>query len=145
MKLMEKIANGLVYFEGASGTMLQTMGLGPGELGETWNLRHPQKIIDLHRSYLRAGADILKTNTFGANRLKFPQIEGPEGLEAIIRAAVAHAQEARRLAGAEDGLCAAERFIALDIGPTGRLLRRCWPLPFWQTGPLWAGWITPCC
>lgn len=138
MKLMEKIANGLVYFEGASGTMLQTMGLGPGELGETWNLRHPQKIIDLHRSYLRAGADILKTNTFGANRLKFSQIEGAEGLEAIIRAAVAHAQEARRLAGAEDGLCAAERFIALDIGPTGRLLQPLGDLDFEEAVSIFA-------
>ena len=72
MDIQKKINAGLVFFDGGTGTMLQEWGLKPGELPELWNLTHPEKIIaPLHKAYLDAGCDVIKTNTFGANRLKF--------------------------------------------------------------------------
>ena len=61
----------LLYFDGGMGTLLQSKGLKPGELPETWNLTRPDEIIDIHRQYFEAGSDIVLTNTFGANALKF--------------------------------------------------------------------------
>ena len=108
-----------LIFDGGTGTILQSRGLRGGELPETWNLRRPEDIIDLHCGYLRAGCDIFNTNTFGANALKFP-----DDLEEIVTAAVNLAQEARRRCGREDA------YVALDIGPTGKLLEPLGDLPF---------------
>jgi 5-methyltetrahydrofolate--homocysteine methyltransferase len=101
------------------GTILQAKGLAGGELPETWNLKRPEDIIDLHCSYLEQGVNIFNTNTFGANALKYP-----DNLEEIVRAAVELAKEARRRTGREDA------YIALDIGPTGKLLQPMGDLPF---------------
>lgn len=60
-----------MYFDGAQGSVLQEMGLKPGELPEVWNLTNPSKIIDMHKGYLDAGSNIILTNTFGANSFKF--------------------------------------------------------------------------
>ena len=67
MKFQEALYTKRLFFDGAMGTMLQEAGLKPGELPETWNLLHPEKVQAIHRAYVRAGVDILKTNTFGAN------------------------------------------------------------------------------
>lgn len=115
MNIREHMKNEILYFDGGTGTMLQDMGLRPGELPETWNLSHPDCITALHRSYIEAGANIIKTNTFGANRLKF------DNLDAIISAAV---QNARKAAEGNDV------FIALDIGPIGKLLKPLGDLDF---------------
>lgn len=64
MTIQEKIQAGLVFFDGGTGTMLQEAGLAPGELPECWNLTHPEVIQNLHRAYLAAGCNIIKTNTF---------------------------------------------------------------------------------
>ena len=88
MNILEKIKSGITYFDGGAGTLLQSWGLMPGEQPEMWNLTHPEKIIEMHRMYLDAGADILTTCTFGANRLKF------DNLEEIINAAVKNAKTA---------------------------------------------------
>jgi 5-methyltetrahydrofolate--homocysteine methyltransferase len=101
------------------GTILQAKGLAGGELPETWNLKRPEDIIDLHCSYLEQGVNIFNTNTFGANALKYP-----DNVEEIVRAAVELAKEARRRTGREDA------YIALDIGPTGKLLQPMGDLPF---------------
>lgn len=110
--IMDRIGREWLFFDGGTGSILQEKGLQPGELPETWNLLHPDRIIDLHRGYLEAGADIYNTNTFGANRLKFP-----ENLDEIVTAAVKLAKEARTQAGRDD-----DAYVALDIGPTGKLL-----------------------
>ena len=110
--IMERIGWEWLFFDGGTGSILQEKGLQPGELPETWNLLHPDRILDLHRGYLEAGADIYNTNTFGANRLKFP-----ENLDEIVSAAVKLAKEARTQAGRDD-----DAYVALDIGPTGKLL-----------------------
>ena len=81
MTVLEKIKTSRTYCDGGTGTLLQNLGLQPGELPERWNLQRPETIRALHRDYFAAGADIVRSNTFGANRLKF----GDE-LEAVIAA-----------------------------------------------------------
>lgn len=119
MNIMQKLGREWLFFDGGTGTILQSRGLAAGELPETWNLTHPEEIVSLHCSYLQAGCDIINTNTFGANALKYP-----ENLREIVEAAVAHAKKARAMSGRSDA------YIALDIGPTGRLLQPMGDLPF---------------
>lgn len=114
MKITELIKKRTVYFDGGTGTVLQGMGLMPGELPEIWNITHKDNIINLHKSYLDAGADIIKTNTFGASPLKFKD-NTEYSYEKIIKAAIENAKEATK--GYE------EKFIAFDIGPLGKLLK----------------------
>ena len=92
--LRERLGKEWLIFDGGTGTILQSRGLRGGELPETWNIRRPEDIIDLHCGYLRAGCDIFNTNTFGANALKFP-----DDLEEIVTAAVNLAKDARRRCG----------------------------------------------
>ena len=117
--LLERLGKEWLVCDGGTGTILQSKGLKGGELPETWNLKRPEDIIELHCGYLRAGCDIFNTNTFGANALKYP-----DTLEEVVTAAVRLAQEARRRADREDA------YIALDIGPTGKLLEPLGDLPF---------------
>jgi len=107
MNFKERSARGLVFLDGAFGTQLQARGLPPGTAPETWNLSHPDEVRDVHAAYRASGADVVYTNTFGANRLK-----GCADVSGTVAAAVRIAREA---AGA-DGL------VALDVGPSGRLL-----------------------
>lgn len=107
----------LLYFDGGMGTLLQSKGLGPGELPEIWNLTHPDEIIDIHRQYFEAGSDIVLTNTFGANALKFH--DSRYRLKEITEAAIANAKKAASL-GVHDKR---QTYIALDVGPTGKLLK----------------------
>ncbi|MBO5998387.1 MAG: homocysteine S-methyltransferase family protein [Lachnospiraceae bacterium] len=101
-----------LYWDGGMGSLLQAKGLKPGELPETWNLSHPDIITDIAREYLAAGSNLINTNTFGANRLKYP-----DSLKEIIFSAVSHVKDAIRAEGRED-----DAFTVLDIGPTGKLL-----------------------
>ncbi len=119
MGFLERLGREWLFCDGGTGTVLQEKGLKAGELPELWNLTHPEEIVLLHRAYLEAGSDIINTNTFGANALKYP-----DNLREIVEAAVENAKEARRQAGREDA------FIALDIGPTGKLLQPMGDLPF---------------
>lgn len=96
------------------GTVLQNAGLSGGELPERWNITHPDIITSIHQQYFDAGSNVVNTNTFGANALKFNDVE----LELIIRAAVANAREAARKSSGKQ-----EKFVALDVGPTGKLLK----------------------
>lgn len=121
MLFSEFLQNNLVILDGGMGTLLQKQGLGAGELPERWNLIHPEVISDVHRAYFDSGSNVVCTNTFGANLLKF----GEEELEAIISAAVENARRAERTT-----LSTAPTFVALDIGPTGRLLKPLGDLDF---------------
>ena len=126
MNVLECIHHGLFYLDGGTGSYLQARGLRPGELPETWNLCRPEEITALHRAYYEAGSHAVCTNTFGANALKYDGQDGRPSVEEIVRAAVACAQEARQTArgGQRD------RFVALDIGPLGKLLAPLGDLPF---------------
>lgn len=108
MTLLERIKQERIFFDGGTGTVLQSMGLLPGEKPETWNLTHPEEIIALHKAYLEAGCHIIKTNTFGINKDRFTNTG------ALIEAALQNAREARK---SYPGT-----YIAFDMGPTGRML-----------------------
>ncbi|MBR4791608.1 MAG: homocysteine S-methyltransferase family protein [Treponema sp.] len=112
-----------LFFDGGTGTILQSKGLKPGELPETWNIKHPDIIEQLHYDYFTAGANIIKSNTFGAFITKFPL-----NLKAIISAALVNANKARARAKktAEDK----NLFIAFDISSTGKLLKPMGDLDF---------------
>ena len=120
-KLRDILGKQQLFFDGGTGTILQGMGLKPGELPETWNLKHPDRIVQLHYNYFSAGANIIKSDTFGAFITKFP-LE----LERIIKAAIENANEAREKALKDhDNL-----YIAFDISSTGKLLKPMGDLDF---------------
>ncbi len=121
MKFRDILGQELLFFDGAIGTELQKVGLAVGELPEVWNITHPEEVIKIHRSYLEVGANIMTTNSFGANRLKYP-VGGEYELDEIVTAAVRNAKQA--LAGYD------KAFVALNIGPTGKLLAPYGDLPF---------------
>ena len=113
MNIREYFKNNYVYLDGGMGTLLQKQGLLPGEMPERWNITHPDIITKIHLDYYNAGSNIVNTNTFGANCLKFSDYE----LEEIIKAAVENANNARKQSTRDQ-----EKWIALDIGPSGRML-----------------------
>ncbi len=114
--ILDELANGPLLLDGAMGTQLQARGLQPGETPELWNLTHPDEIRAIHAAYFEAGARVVYTNTFGANGAKY-HADAP--LADVIAAGVKLAREAAR----EGPACRGRRFVALDIGPTGRLLK----------------------
>lgn len=122
--ILEHTGKKLLFFDGGMGTLLQEKGLKPGELPETWNIREREAVIDIHRQYFEAGSDIVLTNTFGANALKFH--DDRYDLQEIVTAAVENAREGAKR-GIHDGR---EHYIALDVGPTGKLLKPMGDLDF---------------
>ena len=122
--ILDRLGKELLFFDGGMGTLLQEGGLKPGELPETWNLSHPEIIREIHKRYMEAGSDIILTNTFGANALKFHDTSCT--LEEIVQAAVGHVREARKQAG----IAGRTIYTALDIGPTGKLLKPMGDLEF---------------
>ncbi len=110
MTVIEKLKRGRIILDGAMGTQLQLRGLPLGVLPEEWNLSRPDEVTAIHRAYFMAGSDVVCANTFGANCLKFG-----DRLNEVVRAAVKCADRAR--AGLKD------KFIALDVGPCGKLLK----------------------
>jgi len=108
--LKQLLGNKLLIFDGAMGTMLQEKGIKAGELPEIYNITKPELIEDIHRMYIEAGANIITTNTFGANDLKLKNTEW--SVEKVIKSAV---QIGRRAAG--------NKYVALDIGPIGQLMK----------------------
>ena len=114
MKITEFLKDNIIYLDGAMGTLLQKRGLAPGELPEKWNLTHPETIQEIHKAYYDAGSNVVSANTFGANTLKFSEDE----LEEIISAAISHVKKAK-----EESSTTQEKWVALDIGPTGRMLK----------------------
>ena len=114
MNILDYMKDNLVYLDGGMGTLLQEAGLAAGEHPERWNITHPAVVEKIHRDYFDAGSNIVNTNTFGANSLKF----APEELKAVIKAALENAKRARESSSGPQ-----EKFIALDIGPCGRLLK----------------------
>ena len=114
MKITEFIKENTLFLDGGMGTLLQKEGLAPGELPERWNLSHPDIIRGVHLAYFKAGSHVVATNTFGANILKYSADE----LDAIVCAAVKNARDAQKAANAHH-----PTWVALDIGPTGKMLK----------------------
>ena len=115
-----------VILDGGMGTLLQAAGLKPGEHPELWCITRPEVITEIHRAYYEAGSNLVCTNTFGANCLKFDD----STLREMIFAGVKCARDAAE--GKED------RFVALDIGPTGKLLAPTGTLPFEEAVEIFA-------
>ena len=119
-RVLMQLGGKLCYFDGAMGTILQEKGLQPGELPELWGISHREEIVAIHRTYLEAGADFLKANTFGANRFK---LEGSGHTVAeVVTAGIENALQAAKTCG--------RGTVFLDIGPTGKLLRPLGDLDF---------------
>ena len=110
--------------DGAMGTMLQRSGLAqPGMVPDLMNLTHPDRVTAIHREYVEAGAEMVTTNTFGANRRK---LDGAASVAQVYTAAAKCARDA----GA--------RYVAGDIGPTGSLLEPLGDLSFQAAYDLFA-------
>ena len=107
--------DGFLLFDGAMGTQLQARGLAAGELPELLCLERPEVVTEVHAAYVAAGADVVTTNTFGANAEK---LGSAATVEEVFSAAVACAR------------AAGPRYVAADIGPTGQLLAPMGTLPF---------------
>ena len=73
MNVLDYLKENIVYLDGGMGTILQGKGLQAGELPEKWNISHPDVISGIHKDYYDAGSNIVNTNTFGANSLKFSE------------------------------------------------------------------------
>ena len=117
MGIREKLGKEILFFDGAMGTMLQKKGLKLGKMPEDLNIDNPEIIEEIHRLYVKSGADIITTNTFGANRLKLEHSSYSQ--EEIIKSGINIAKKAN-----PDG------YVALDIGPLGQLLEPLGVLPF---------------
>ncbi len=129
MNFLDFLKNNTVILDGGMGTLLQSLGLKAGELPENLNITNPSVITSIHRDYFNVGSNVVCTNTFGANSLKFSDCE----LENIIKAAIENAKEARKTSSAKG-----EKFIALDIGPTGKLLKPFGDLDFEEAVEIFA-------
>ncbi|MGQ9780339.1 MAG: homocysteine S-methyltransferase family protein [Bacillota bacterium] len=110
--LAEAVKNDVLLLDGAMGTQLQEAGLPPGVAPEWWNLAEPAKVEAIHRAYREAGAQMLETNTFGANPIKLAHFGLAAQAAEINRAAV---ELARKAAGEE-------AWVVASVGPTGRVL-----------------------
>ncbi len=121
MNIRERLGKELLFLDGGMGTLLQAEGLAPGELPETWNIEHPEKVEAIHRRYYEAGSDVVLANTFGANVCKFH--DDRYTVEEVIRAGIANAKRAGEQIGKET-------YVALDMGPTGKLLKPMGDLDF---------------
>ena len=117
----------VILFDGGMGTLLQGMGLLPGEIPERWNILHPERIKSVHRAYIDAGSTVITANTFGGCPVKFPE-DGDITAEAVITAGVKLVLET--IAEAKADGAEGERYAALDMGPTGHLLKPLGDLDF---------------
>lgn len=115
--MLSKLGKELLFFDGGMGTLLQKEGLLPGELPENWNIEKKEVIRSIHCAYYEAGSNILLTNTFGANRVKYH--DAPYTLKEVIEAAVENV-----------GSVSKDVVVALDMGPTGKLLKPMGDLSF---------------
>ncbi len=124
MNILDVLGKELLFFDGAMGTLLQKRGLAVGEMPERWNVDKGDEIFKIHMEYLKSGANIICANTFGANLLKFEKT-GKYSLDAIIKEALGLAKKAIKETDGKENL-----FVALDVGPLGKLLKPLGDLDF---------------
>ena len=110
--LHELLARGPLLADGGTGTSLLSSGTPPAGCVEAWNLEEPARVEELHRAFVRAGARLVITNTFGANRVRL----GPHGLGDRVGAINEAAVAAARRAGAPS--------VGGSMGPLGIRSRR---------------------
>lgn len=122
MSILRELEKRILFCDGGMGSLLQAAGMGAGELPGTWNVCRPEVVVEIHKAYLEAGADIVTANTFGADRLKYNENTEYQ-LEPVISAAMKNAREAVAQSGKK-------AWVALDLGPTGKLLKPLGDLDF---------------
>lgn len=111
-KIIDKLESGKVLVsDGGWGTLLQEMGLKPGECPEEWNLTHADEVLEIARSYIDAGADLIETNSFGGTRFKLEKF----GLSGKVF-------ELNKIAAMISRKAAGSRFVLGSVGPTGKIL-----------------------
>ena len=115
LKIKDYIKDNILIFDGAMGTMLQKNGLKIGDNPEVFGFKNPHILKEIHKSYLEAGADVITTNTFGANERNLDKLGYT--VEEIIHNAVCVAKSAIEYVDNTK-----PRFVALDIGPIGEML-----------------------
>lgn len=120
--LRERLGEELLFFDGGMGSLLQKEGMLPGEFPENWNIEKKEIVQKIHREYFEAGSDIVLANTFGANAVKYHDTK--YSLHDVIFAAVNNVRSAAKAAGKE------KYYVALDVGPTGKLLKPLGDLDF---------------
>lgn len=113
MNILDKLGKQMLFIDGAMGTLLQERGLRTGALPESMNTEKPEVVTSIHTAYLEAGCDIITANTFGANRIKLE--ESGLAVGDTVAAAIRNAKNALKQ-------CKGEKAVALDMGPTGKLL-----------------------
>lgn len=112
-------SKGYVIADGAMGTQLFEAGLDSGNPPESWNVDHPEKIRNVHRAYLHAGADLILTNSFGGNHFRLKLHSLQDQVYELNRAA---AHNAKLAADEETGRSGRTVLVAGSMGPTGELL-----------------------
>ena len=120
MSILNELGKKMLFFDGGFGTMLQAKGSRPGEVTELWNITRPEDVCDVHCQYLKAGADVITANTFGASSIK---LEGSGYTsDEVIKAGIGLAKEAIARVCGTDG-SSRKAYAAMDISSTGRLLK----------------------
>ncbi|MCR5081928.1 MAG: homocysteine S-methyltransferase family protein [Parasporobacterium sp.] len=127
MYVLDCVKNQITFFDGGMGALLQKYGLGPGEAPENWNIEKKDIIVNVQADYFRAGTNIITTNSFGANTIKY-KAEGKHELKDVIKAAIENAKEARKIVEAEGNT--APHFVAFDVSATGKLIEPLGDLSF---------------
>ena len=111
--IVDAVKNGKVLIsDGAWGTFLQNKGLKPGDCPELWCVDRPDDVLDIARSYIEAGADMIETNSFGGSRFKLEHYGLADRTTELNESA---ARISRQAAG--DG-----KWVIASIGPTGKML-----------------------
>ena len=118
----------IILADGAMGTMLQGMGLTPGESPDSWAIKNPDAILEVHRKYIEAGAQMLTSCTFGANRIKLSHYGLAKEVAALNHAAV---KIARQAAGDNAK-------VGGNLGPTGKLIQPMGELSFEEAFDVYA-------
>lgn len=99
--------------DGAMGTMLQASGLPAGDAPEVWNIAHPERVKEVHQAYLRAGADVILTNSFGGSPFRLERAGLGERVEEVNAQAARIAREAVQN----------KAFVLGSLGPSGEMLQ----------------------
>lgn len=121
MDIKNTLGKKILFFDGAMGTMLQKYGMKMGEIPELLNIKNPELLYKIHSEYLKAGSDVITTNTFGVNALKLQNTKYT--VDEIVKAGLDIAKRA---------VNDSQKYIALDVGPTGKLLEPLGDLAFEQ-------------
>ncbi|MFL5588432.1 MAG: bifunctional homocysteine S-methyltransferase/methylenetetrahydrofolate reductase [Ktedonobacteraceae bacterium] len=114
--LLEQLQQRPLLCDGAMGTLLYARGITYEQCFDELNVTQPELIQSIHREYISAGAQIIETNTFGANRVKLDGYQLGDRVREINSRAVRLAREAREISGQPV-------FVAGAVGPSGQPLQ----------------------